>query len=221
MQSNSSRRRFLAVGSAATVFASLHGAIAQAEDPVFAALADLERVKASVATVGKIHAAAEEAIYEARAPGFVEFEGEQIRSLAHLEATFKSDRANTRKAALSIIRDMRANLPPRLSPAQMAARDAARAEAYRKARAELEQMVAAGAEARAQSRFDQVEAAWDEATVRQSEAEDAVLACTPRIAAGALALLRFVADNTDSASGNDADTSGAILRALAVIDLAL
>ena len=109
MQSNSSRRRFLAVGSAATVFASLHGAIAQAEDPVFAALADLERAKASVVTVGKIHAAAEEAIYEARAPGFVEFEGEQIHSLAHLDATFKRDGALTRKAVLSIIRDMRAN----------------------------------------------------------------------------------------------------------------
>jgi hypothetical protein len=218
MQSNSSRRRFLAAGSAATVFASLHGAIANTEDPVFAALADLERVKAGVVTVGKIHAAAEEAIYEARAPGFVEFEGEQILSLAHLEATFKSDRANTRKTTLSIIRGMRANLPPRLSPAQMAARDVARAEAYRKARAELEQMVAAGAEARAQSRFDQVEAAWDEATVRQSEAEDAVLACNPRTAAGALALLRFVADNTDSATGNDADTSGAIRRAVAAIE---
>ena len=45
MQSNSSRRRFLAVGSAATVFASLHGAIAQAEDPVFAALAAYECAK--------------------------------------------------------------------------------------------------------------------------------------------------------------------------------
>jgi hypothetical protein len=175
MQSNSSRRRFLAVGSAATVFASLHGAIAQADDPVFAALADLERVKAGVVTVGEIHAAAEDAIYEARAPGFVELEGEQIRSLAHLEATFKSDGANTRKAALSIIRNIRANLPPRLSPAQMAARDAARAEAYRMARAELEHMVAAEAEARAQSGFHQVEAAWDEATGRQSAAEDAVL----------------------------------------------
>jgi hypothetical protein len=218
MQSNSSRRRFLAVGSAATVFASLHGAIAQAEDPVFAALADLERAKASVVTVGKIHAAAEDAIYEARAPGFVEFEGEQIHNLAHLDATFKRDGALTRKAALSIIRDMRANLPPRLSPAQMAARDASRAEAYRKARTELEQMVAAGAEARAQSRFDQVEAAWDEATVLQNEAEDAVLACTPRIAAGALALLRFVADHADSRSGDDMDASGAIRRSLAVIE---
>ena len=218
MQSNSSRRRFLAVGSAATVFASLHGAIAQADEPVSAALAELERAKANVETVGKIHAAAEEAIYEARAPGFVEFEGEQIHSLARLDAVFKRDGALTRKAVLSIIRDMRANLPTRLSPAQMAARDVARAEAYRKARAKLEQMVAAGAEARAQSRFDQVEAAWDEATVRQSEAEDAVLACNPRIAAGALALLRFVADNTDSASGNDADASGAIRRAVAAIE---
>ncbi|MGO9773648.1 MAG: hypothetical protein ACLPSW_29715, partial [Roseiarcus sp.] len=72
MQSNSSRRRFLAAGSAATVFAGLHAAIAQAEapaalagassadDPVFAALADLERARANVETVGKIHAAAED-----------------------------------------------------------------------------------------------------------------------------------------------------------------
>jgi hypothetical protein len=219
MQSNSSRRRFLAVGSAATVFASLHGAIAQADDPVFAALADLERVRANVETVGKVYAAAEEAIYEARAPGFVEFEGEQIRSLAHLDATFKSDGTITRKAILSIIRDMRANLPPRLSPAHMAARDAARAEGYRKARAELEHMVAAATEARAQSGFDQVEAAWDEATGRVSEAEDAVLGCNPRIAAGALALLRFVAENENMSSyAIGPEAQAAILRAVAVIE---
>ncbi len=222
MQSNSSRRRFLAVGSAATVFASLHGAIAQAEDPVFAALADLERAKASVVTVGKIHAAAEEAIYEARAPGFVEFEGEQIHSLAHLDATFKRDGALTRKAVLSIIRDMRANLPPRLSPAGRAARDAARAEAYRKARTELEHIVAAKAEARAQSGFDEAEAKWDDATSRENEAVAAIFACKPRSAAGALALLRFVAENMSAYDmGSDdigAEAPAAILRAVAIIE---
>jgi len=189
MQSNSSRRRFLAVGSAATVFASLHGAIAQAEapaalagavstaDPVFAALADLERVKANVETVGKIHAVAEEAIYEAGAPGLVEFDGAQIRRLAHLDAVFKSS-VTPRKAVLSIIQDMRANLPPRLSPAGRAARNAARAEAYRNAHAELERIVAAEAEASAQSGFDEAEAKWNEAVSRENEAEDAVLALT-------------------------------------------
>ena len=219
MPSNSSRRRFLAVGSAATVFASLHGAIAQADDPVFAALADLERVKANVVAVGEIHSAAEEAIYEAGAPRFVEFEGEQIHSLARLDAIFHG--ALTRKAILSIIRNMRASLPPRLSLAGQAARDAARAEAYRMARAELEHMVAAAAEARAQSGFDQVETTWNEVISRENDAVDVIFACEPRTAAGALALLRFVADYMDSLCGNDVDTSGAIRRALAVFELAL
>ncbi len=229
MQSNSSRRRFLAADSAATVFASLHGAIAQAEapaalagavstaDPVFAALAELERVKANVVTVGKIHAAAEDAIYEARAPGFVEFEGEQIRSLAHLEATFKSDRANTRKAALSTIRDMRAILPPRLSPVQKAARDAAHADAYRNARAELERIAAAESEARVQSGFDEAEAKRDDATRRDYDAVEAIFACKPRSGAGALALLRFVAENM-SAYDMGSEAPAAILRAVAIIE---
>jgi hypothetical protein len=216
MQSNSSRRRFLAAGSAATVFASLHGAIAQADDPVFAALADLERARANVETVGKIHAAAEDAIYEAGAPGFVEFEGEQIHCLAHLDAVFKSG-FTPRKAVLSIIRNMRANLPPRLSPAQLAARDAARAEAYRNARAELERIVAAESEARAQSGFDEAEAKWDDATSRDYEAVEAIFACKPRIAAGALALLRFVAKNM-SAYDMGSETPAAILRAVAIIE---
>ena len=216
MQSNSSRRRFLAVGSAATVFASLHGAIAQADEPVSAALAELERAKANVETVGKIHAAAEEAIYEARAPGFVEFEGEQIHSLARLDAVFKRDGALTRKAVLSIIRDMRANLPPRLSPAERAARDAARAETYRNARAELARMVAVGAEARAQSGFDEAEAKWNEAVSRENEAVDAIFACKPRSAAGALALLRFVAENI-SAYDMESEAPAAVLRAVSVL----
>ena len=215
MQSNSSRRRFLAVGSAATVFASLHGAIAQAEDPVFAALADLERVKANVETAGEIHNAAEEAIYEARAPGFVEFEGEQIRHLAHLDAVFKSG-FTPRKAVLSLIRNMRANLQPRLSPVQKAARDAARAESYRNARAELERFVAAEAEARAQSGFDEAEAKWNEAVSRENEAVDAIFACKPRSTVGALALLRFVAENmSDYDMGSEAPA--AILRAVSVL----
>jgi hypothetical protein len=216
MNSNSSRRRFLAVGSAATVFASLHGAIAQADDPVFAALADLERVKAGVVTVGKIHTAAEEAIYEARAPGFVEFEGEKIRHLAHLDAVFKSG-FTPRKAVLSIIRNMRANLPPRLSPVQKAARDAAHAEAYRNARAELERIVAAEAEARAQSGFDEAEAKWDDATSRENEAVAAIFACKPRSATGAVALLRFVAENM-SAYDMGSEAPAAIIRAVAIIE---
>ncbi len=215
MQSNSSRRRFLAVGSAATVFASLHGAIAQADEPVSAALAELERAKANVETVGKIHAAAEEAIYEARAPGFVEFEGEQINHLARLDAVFNG--ALTRKAVLSIIRNMRANLPPRLSPAERAARDAARAEAYRNAHAELERLVAVGAEARAQSGFDEAEAKWNDAVSRENEAVDAIFACKPRSTVGALALLRFVAENM-SAYDMGSEAPAAILRAVAAIE---
>jgi hypothetical protein len=216
MQSNSSRRRFLAAGSAATVFASLHGAIAQADDPVFAALADLERVKANVETAGKIHNAAEEAIYEAGAPGFVEFEGEQIRRLAHLDAVFKSG-FSPRKAVLSIIRNMRANLPPRLPPAQKAARDAAHAEGYRNARAEMECIAAAEAEARAQSGFDEADAKWNDAVSRENEAVDAILACKPRSTVGALALLRFVAENM-SAYDMGSEAPAAILRAVSVLD---
>jgi hypothetical protein len=183
---------------------------------VFAALADLERVKANVETVGKIYNAAEEAIYEARAPGFVEFEGEQIRRLAHLDAVFKSG-FSPRKAALSIIRAMRANLPPRLPPAQKAARDAAYAEAYRNARAEMESIVAAKAEARAQSGFDETEAKWNEAVSRENEAVDAIFACKPRSAAGALALLLFVAENM-SAYDMGPEAPAAILRAVAIIE---
>ncbi len=216
MQSKSSRRRFLAAGSAATVFASLHAAIAQSDDPVFAALADLEHVKANRETIGKIHTAAEEAILEAKAPGFVEFEGEQFHSIGQLDAAFEGG-ANQRKAVLSLIRDMRANLPPRLSPARKAASDAARNEVYRNARAKLERIAAAEAEARARSEFSQADAAWNEATNREIEAVDVLFACEPRSKAGALALLRFVGENA-GAYDMESEAPGAILRAVAVID---
>jgi hypothetical protein len=213
-------RRALAAGLALAPVAglpALAGAVS-ADDPVFAALAELERVKTNVETVGKVHSAAEEAIFEARAPGFVEFEGEQIRNLAHLDAVFKGDGALSREAALSIFRNIRAKLPPRLSPVEKAARDATREAEYSKARAQLERVVAAEAEAHAQSGFDEAEAKWNDATSRENEAEDAIFACEPRTTAGALALLRFVADHAANFSADYFDTAGAIRRALEVLE---
>lgn len=66
-------RRALAAGLALAPVAGLPALAGAAtiDDPVFIALAELERVKATVETVGKVHSAAEEVIFEARAPGFV------------------------------------------------------------------------------------------------------------------------------------------------------
>src|ERR1019366_8208151 len=113
-------RRALAAGLALAPVAGLPAlaGVVSVDDPVFAALAELERVKATVETVGNVHNRAEEAIFEARAPGFVEFQGEQIRKLAHLDAVFKTDGALTRENVLWTFRNMRAKLPPRLSPAE-------------------------------------------------------------------------------------------------------
>ena len=213
-------RRALAAGLALAPVAglpALAGAVS-ANDPVFAALAELQRVKATVETVGKVHSAAEEAIFEARAPGFVEFQGEQIRNLAHLDAVFKTDGALTRENVLWTFRNMRAKLPPRLSPAEKAARDATREAEYRKARADLERIVAAEDEARVQSGFDEAEARWNDATSRENEAEDAIFACEPRTTAGALAQLRFVADYAANFYSDYMDTAGAIRRALEVLE---
>ena len=185
---------------------------------MFAALAELQRGKATVETVGKVHSAAEEAIFDARAPGFVEFEGEQIRNLARLDAVFKGDGALSREAALSIFRNVRAKLPPRLSPVEKAARDATREAEYSKARAELERIVAAEAEARVQSGFDEAETRWNDATSRENDAEDVIFACEPRTVAGALAQLRFVADHVANFSADYFDTAGAIRRVLEVIE---
>ncbi len=213
-------RRSLAAGLALAPIAGLPALAGAAtiDDPVFIALAELERVKATVETVGKVHSAAEEAIFEARAPGFVEFEGEKINNLAHLDAVFKTDGAITREMVLWTFRNMRAKLPPRLSSAEKAMWEAKREAAYRDARAELERIKAAEAEARAQSGFDEAEAKWNDATSRENEAEDAIFACEPRTAAGALALLRFVADHAANFSADYVDTAGAIRRAVAVIE---
>ena len=213
-------RRALAAGLALAPVAGLPALAGAAtiDDPVFIALAELERVKATVETVGKVHSAAEEVIFEARAPGFVEFEGEKINNLAHLDAVFKGDGALTRENIVSIVRNMRAKFPPRLSPAEKAVRDAEREAEYREAHAKLERIKAAEAEARAQSGFDEAEAKWNEATARENEAEDAIFACEPRTAAGALALLRFVADHAANFSADYVDTAGAIRRALEVLE---
>ena len=187
-------------------------------DPVFAALAELERVKATVETVGKVHTRAEEAIFEARAPGFVEFEGREVRSLADLDGWYRSPGVLSDENIRKIVRSLIAKRPRFLSPAQKAARDATREAEYSKARAELERIVAAEAEAHAQSGFDEAEAKWNDATSRENEAEDAIFACEPRTVAGAMAQLRFVADHAANFSADYFDTAGAIRRALEVLE---
>src|ERR1019366_10101352 len=106
-------RRALAAGLALAPVAGLPAlaGVVSADDPVFAALAELERVKATVETVGKVHSAAEEAIFEARAPGFVEFEGREVRSLADLDGWYRSSGVLSDENIRHMVRNLIAKRP--------------------------------------------------------------------------------------------------------------
>ena len=219
MQNHISRRA-LAAGLALAPVAGLPALAGEVsvDDPVFTAIAELKSVRPNVETVGKVHSAAEEAIFEARAPGFVEFEGREVRSLADLDGWFRSSGVLSDENIRKIVRSLIAKRPRFLTPAEKAQREAEREAAYLNARADLERVEAAEAEARARSGFDEAEAKWNDATSRENDAEDAIFACEPRTAAGALALLRFVVDHTANFSADNMDTAGAIRRALEVLE---
>jgi hypothetical protein len=142
----------------------------------------------------------------------VEFMGQEFRSVDQLDRAFEADGALTAEDITSITN----NLWKRHH--EKAARAPLRESEYRAARAELEGIEAAVAEAAAKSDFADIDASWDEVVVEEDEAEVAVLETKPRTVAGALALLRFVADYGDRYGLGSVDAECAIRNAVAVLE---
>lgn len=219
---NPSRRAFLAAGSAVAVFGALGAAVAEeasSADPIFAAIAELARVRERVETIGEAHSTAEDAYHSARPKNlFVEFEGQQFRDFSDLDSHFKTDGALSRENILWAIRNMRAKLPQRVSPAEKAARGVEREIAYRAARNELLGLHAQEATAREHSNFDAADAAWNEAVDSETDAEMAIFETMPTSKVGAVALLRFIAADMGRFSGHEDEIKTAIRNAVAVLE---
>lgn len=207
-------RRTLVAGLAVAPIAGLPAvAGALPNDPVLAALAELENVRARVKTIGKAHSIAEEAYYESQpGDGLIDLDGNTrvlARAWSHEQIDSHFDNAGLPDENVrAIIKQTLAMRRRPLSPA-----DAARQAAH----AELDRILEKIAEGRARSGFDDAEAAWNEAVDAESEAVLTVFAIEPTTKAGALALLRFVAD-LDYITGYKAEIPDAIRNAVAILE---
>ncbi len=193
-------RRALAAGLALAPVAGLPAlaGVGSVDDPVFAALAELDRLKAAEKAAEEAYSATHEAFEAARKSiGVVTYKGEEVRSLDRLE--FLANRPRLLSDAewgetiemLKRGRTVQQIEAARPDPEYHAARAAleARLPAYKKSKVESG---AKAAEANAQAAYEKV-----------GDAERAVYEAEPTSRAGAIALLRFAADFLEENGVND------------------
>jgi hypothetical protein len=215
-----SRRSIIAAGAAtigATAVAGgpvLASAVA-GDDPIFAALAELERVNARVKTVGNAHDYAEELFLDLEprtdfislsdglsvAPDQLDHEG--------IDKHFADPgmpEQNIRAAVKKLLSYRKKPLTPELQAEREAKRQAAHAA--------LDRYLLATEEAEKRSGLDEAQRQWNAVLGEQTDAERKILETRPRTKAGALALLRFAVDS--DLDGND--MAAAIRNAVAVLD---
>jgi hypothetical protein len=185
-------RRALAAGLALAPVAGLPafaGAVS-VDDPVFAALEKLKELKLAAVEPSDAHTVAEEVYLAARKGIFVD--GKELRTHGQIDSHFSS--GFTDEELERFIAQLRENQP---SPADRVARQ----EAARAAHEELTRYEAEGGDSERQ--FREVEARMNAAENAFWDAEYGVMGADPTTAAGAVSLLRFVADWIDENLGGD------------------
>jgi hypothetical protein len=221
MKTETSRRRLLTAGAAAIGATAVAAPVALGavvgEDPIFAALADLERVTARVKTVGKAHDDAEELFHELepRTDFIALSDGLSIApdQLDHagIDKHFADPwlpEENIRATVKKLLSYRRKPLTPEMQAELEAKRQAAHAE--------LDRYLTATEEAEKRSGFGEAQKDWHSVLDEQLNAERKILETRPRTKAGALALLRFAADRKNDLDGDD--VAAAIRSAVAVIE---
>jgi hypothetical protein len=153
-------------------------------DPVFQAMAALERLKIYAEEPAAAHEIAENAIFAVRKMSLI-LDGEEMRTHeqidAHFTPAFEDEEQFNR-----FIEGIR---PRRLSDAERAERDQARQAAHD----ELTRQEAAIAEFEQRTGYREIEAQKEDAYAAVWDAEYDVMEAKPATPAGAVALLRFVA----------------------------
>jgi hypothetical protein len=169
---------------------ALGNAAPMSDDPVFQAMAALERLKILAEEPDAAHTVAEYAIAAARRKNVVTLDGKEMRTHEQIEAHFRpafgpGDEEEFNKI-LGRIETLR---PRRLSATERAERDLARQAAHD----ELARREAEIAEAEQRTRFREIEAQKNAADDAVWDAEFEVMEVKPVTPAGAVALLRFTA----------------------------
>jgi hypothetical protein len=170
---------------------ALGNAAPMSDDPVFQAMAALEQLKILAEEPDATHSVAEVAAFAARKKNIMTLDGEVMRTHEQIEAHFRpafgpEDEEEFNKI-LGRIETLR---PRRLSDAERAERDLAR----QAARDELSRQEAKIAEVEQRTGYREIEAQKNAADDAVWDAEYVVMEAKPATTAGAVALLRFVAD---------------------------
>ena len=167
------------------------GAATMSDDPVFQAMAALGQLKIHAEEPEAAHSVAEDAWLNAGRKNGVTLDGEEMGTHeqidAHFTPAFGPDDEDEFNAMITRIETLR---PRRLSDAEQAERDLARQSAHD----ELARIEAEIAEVEQRVGYREIEAQKDAANSAVWDAEYEVMESEPATPAGAVALLRFVAD---------------------------
>jgi hypothetical protein len=187
--------------------------VVNSSDPVFDALAELQSVAARAKVIGHAHKAADDAMIEGLlAARPVEYDGKEFRSVDQLDRAFEGEGALTAEDITKLTDNLWKHHHEEAAGASV------RESEYRAARAELEGIESAVAEAAAKSGFADIDAKQEEVANQESQAEDVIFETKPCTVAGALALLRFVADYGDQFTLGYVNAESAIRNALTVLE---
>jgi hypothetical protein len=160
------------------------------DDPVFQAMAALERLKIHAEEPDAAHTVAEDAIFDARKEYVVTLDGEVMRTHEQIDAHFTPAFGPEDEDEFNRFVERLERLRPRhLSAREQAECDLARQAAHD----ELTRQEAAIAEAEQRIGFREIEAQQKSANRAVWDAEYDVMEAEPATTAGAVALLRFVA----------------------------
>jgi hypothetical protein len=172
------------------------------DDPVLQAMASLERLRIHAEEPAAAHEVAEKAIFDVRKENVVAVTlgGEEMRTHDqidhHFTPAFGPDDEEQFNGFVERLERLR---PRQLSAAERAERDQARQAAHD----ELTRREAAIAEIEQRNGFREIDARKEAAYAAVWDAEYDVMETKPATPAGAVALLRFVADLIEELQGGD------------------
>ena len=205
-------RRALAAGLALAPVAGLPAlaGVVSGDDPIISALAELDQAKVRATHFEELCGQASEAYGELRPQSsYVIVDGMKLCLHEDIDAHFNDpgmpieNVRNTIKLLLSY-----RNRPP--TPEQQAEREDARRSAHE----ELDAIKRQQAEARTASGYGEVDDAYNEAYREERDAERAIMIAEPTSPAGAIALLRFIADQLDDIGINDTNFEDVLTDAI-------
>jgi hypothetical protein len=205
-------RRAIAAGLALAPVAGLPAlaGAAFADDPVLAALAELERVKATVERLDEAVEKAHDALVE-MSPGSasIKLDGMVFSEHEAIDSHFDDPGIPTENIdkTISLLESWRKSP---LTPELRAEREAAR----RRAHEELDALLQQRAAAKAKSGYADADAAASEAFERQGDVERSIFETEPISRAGAIALLRFSADHIENMGVNDSNVADVLPDAI-------